>query len=371
VAPQWRVGFAGTPILAVDDRVHSNVWIAEFQPRAGETLEIAASRPEGVAGETLVFDMVSVLTSIGKRASETTFQAQYRSTRGGPHTLVIPAGAAVLDVRIDGRDLPVAADEGRLQIPITPGEHELRIRWTSDDGISTSFSAPDIDLGAAAANIGQSLVTGGDRWVLFTSGPTVGPAVIYWAELVVFVLLAAALSRIGYTPLGFGHWFLLGIGFSTFSWGVLLLVAAWLFATAAREKMSMPEQDNRFNLVQAAYAFFTVIVLTNLLQAVPRAMLGSPNMHIVGNGSTPSRLNWFADRADGLLPDAMVISAPMWVYKAAILAWALWLAFALLKWLPWAWRAWNTGGHWRGAISLRPTWGRKTQQKSEQKPDEE
>ena len=83
---------------------------------------------------------------------------------------------------------------------------------------------------------------------------------LYWSELAVFVLLALGLARIGYAPLRFHHWLLLGIGFSTFSWGVLLLVGAWLFATAAREKLPMPEKDDRFNLVQISYAVFTVIV---------------------------------------------------------------------------------------------------------------
>ena len=124
-----------------------------------------------------------------------------------------------------------------------------------------------------------------------------------------------------------------------------------------------PEKDDRYNLLQIAYAIFTVIVLGNLLQAVPRAMLGSPDMHITGNGSTLSQLTWFSDRVDGLLPDAGVISLPMWVYKGAILAWALWLAFALLKWLPWAWRAWNSGGLWRGSLKMRTGWKKKEQPK--------
>jgi hypothetical protein len=32
-----------------------------------------------------------------------------------------------------------------------------------------------------------------------------------------------------------------------------------------------------------------------------------------------------------------------------MLAWALWLSFALLRWLPWGWRAFSASGIWRGA----------------------
>jgi hypothetical protein len=37
----------------------------------------------------------------------------------------------------------------------------------------------------------------------------------------------------------------------------------------------------------------------------------------------------------------------MWWYKAAMLLWALWLAFALVRWLPIAWKALGSGGFWR------------------------
>jgi hypothetical protein len=31
-----------------------------------------------------------------------------------------------------------------------------------------------------------------------------------------------------------------------------------------------------------------------------------------------------------------------------MLLWALWLSFALLRWLPWAWRQYASEGVWRG-----------------------
>ena len=42
-----------------------------------------------------------------------------------------------------------------------------------------------------------------------------------------------------------------------------------------------------------------------------------------------------------------MLSAPLWLYRALMLAWALWLAFALLGWLRWGWEAFRTGGLWR------------------------
>ena len=38
---------------------------------------------------------------------------------------------------------------------------------------------------------------------------------------------------------------------------------------------------------------------------------------------------------------------PLLVYRAAMLAWALWLALALLRWLRWGWGCFTAGGGWR------------------------
>jgi len=45
-----------------------------------------------------------------------------------------------------------------------------------------------------------------------------------------------------------------------------------------------------------------------------------------------------------------VLSVSIWFYKAAMLAWSLWLSFRLLRWLPWAWRAYTHGGLWRSRV---------------------
>jgi len=60
-----------------------------------------------------------------------------------------------------------------------------------------------------------------------------------------------------------------------------------------------------------------------------------------------NELSWFNDQAPGELPIPWALSLSMWWYKAAMLLWALWLAFALVRWLPIAWKALGLGGFWR------------------------
>jgi len=44
---------------------------------------------------------------------------------------------------------------------------------------------------------------------------------------------------------------------------------------------------------------------------------------------------------------ASVVSVPIAFYRTAMLAWALWLARALLGWLRWGFESWSAGGVWR------------------------
>ena len=102
-----------------------------------------------------------------------------------------------------------------------------------------------------------------------------------------------------------------------------------------------------FNLAQVALALFTALALAALVAAVPKGLLGVPDMHVAGNGSAAWQLRWFADQSPGVLPAGGAISVSLWFYKLAMLAWALWLAFALIGWLQWAFAAWTHGGYWR------------------------
>jgi hypothetical protein len=96
-----------------------------------------------------------------------------------------------------------------------------------------------------------------------------------------------------------------------------------------------------------AFAALTVFALLAIVTELPIGLLGVPDMHVAGNGSHGNALQWFADQSSSALPTASVLSVPLWVYKIFILAWALWLSFALLRWLPWVWRCFSSQGYWR------------------------
>lgn len=338
-APMWHVEASGVPTSATPHGLR-------FQPLPGETLTLALSEPKPAAGSSIAFDRAQVSTAAGERASETTLSLTARSTRGGEHAITLPAGAELLQARRDGAALNLTVRDGKLSLPLLPGAHRYDVVLREPHGVATRTLTSTLDLRAPVANMALDLHLPQDRWVLWTWGPSMGPAVLYWSQLVVLLLVAWLLARYAPTPLRFHHWLLLGLGFSAFAWSAYALVVAWLIALGWRAR-GVRLGDVAFNLLQVALALLTALALLALIGAVPRGLLGLPDMHVAGNASSAWNLRWFADRSAGTLPHAGVLSVSLWVYKIAMLAWALWLANALIGWLRWGFEAWSRDGYWR------------------------
>jgi len=92
-----------------------------------------------------------------------------------------------------------------------------------------------------------------------------------------------------------------------------------------------------------------------LFAAIHRGLLGRPEMQISGNGSTASNLQWFVDRSGHSLAQPWALSVPLWIYRVVMLLWALWLAWAMIGWLRWAWEAYREGGLWKRKSNIVKT----------------
>ena len=258
----------------------------------------------------------------------------------------LPPGARLTAVSVDDKTVPLRAEDGQLPLALIPGVHHVQVDWQSDDAAGVITRAPTVDLQVASSNVATTLQVG-KRWVLFAGGRGVGPAILYWGELAFFTVLALALGRSRYTPMRTHEWLLLGLGLSTFSWSVLLLVVVWMFVMRWREGLQIEALGpGTFKFLQAALVVLSCVAALGLLMAIPYGLLARPDMRIAGAGQYFSSLSWFNDQSANQLPSAWVFSVSLWWYKAAMLAWALWLAFALTRWLPFAWRALNVGSFW-------------------------
>jgi hypothetical protein len=352
VGREWHLDFEGFP-PSLPQYETSGPWVYRFFPRAGETLNLTIRRPAPVAGRTLAIDSAEHHSQIGKRSITGSLELGYRSTQGGQHIITLPPDLRVSEVTVDGEPVPVRPEEGRLPLTLQNGSHRVRIGWTSPRGAGLITRPDAIDLGTPASNVSTHLTLPADRWELAAWGTGVGTTILYWGELVIFVLVAFALSRWKQSPLRFHQWLLLGLGLSTLSWPVFATVAAWLLVMRWRAGWQhAPMETWRFHLVQVTLAAFTVFALSSLvfsgvrygLLAVPDMSAGTPA------GAYGGDFNWFLDRSASDLPTPAVLSVPMWVYRLLMFAWAAWIAVELRRWLPLAWRAWTAGGFWRGKV---------------------
>jgi len=348
VSPQWHVDFEGFPPVASD--APGAAWVFRFIPRPGEKLVAHVSRPKGVEGTTLAIDSVSHTMEAGKRSSNHTLGFEYRSTQGGRHILKLPPDARVTAVTFDDQPVQLRPEKGELPLALSPGSHRVRIEWEESRDIGFRTRPSPVELGTVASNLTTSIHLPGSRWPLFASGPGVGPAILYWGELVVFIGIAWLLGRWKHSPLRFHQWLLLGLGLSTQSWWVFALTAAWLFAMRWREGWQ-PGGDVprwRFNAAQVLLAGLTFVALMTLLfSGIRNGLLSAPDMGVVGPSSYHGVFTWFQDQTAGALEAPTVYSVPMWIYRALFFVWAGWMAFALVGWLRWAFNAWKTNGLWR------------------------
>ena len=348
-SPIWHLEASGIPVI---HHQYQNRWLPEWRPWPGEKVELSLSRPAGVTGQTVTIDKSHIRFSPGKRATEAHLNLSLRSSQGGQHVLALPVGAELLEVKLDGRSQPIRKDGDTLPLPVSPGQQTVDIRWRMPTGMKALFRPAQPGLAIGSVNASIEMAVPGNRWVLMTGGPTLGPAVLWWGVLVVIVLLAVILGRIPGSPLGTFSWFLLGLGLSQATIVSAFVVAAWLIALRLRRQFGAGVAAGSFALMQIALAALTLGAIVSLLYAISKGLLGYPSLQIAGNGSTASLLRWYSDRSAEVLPAVWTLSAPMYIYRLLMLAWSLWIAFALLGWLRYGWEAFSTGGIWK-SLNLR------------------
>lgn len=345
VSPIWHVETEGIPPIHAD----SPAGVREWLPWPGESLRLEVSRPAGVEGATLTIDSSLLDISPGLRSTDTTLTLKLRSSRGGRHTIVLPEESALQSVTVDGKLQPIRLEGRSLAVPIHPGAQTLEVAWREPHGFSGRllYRTPAVDLGAPSVNAQISLVPSLGRWILALGGTGMGPSVLFWSMLIALVGLAFGLSRLSITPLRFHHWLLLGVGLTQVPIPAAAIVVIWLLALGSRGERGTAVPGRWFDLMQLILVGLSVAALVVLIFSIQRGLLGSPEMQIAGNGSTARLLRWYQDRTAGIPAQAWLFSVPVLVYRLAMLAWALWLAQALLRWLRWGWECFTAGELWR------------------------
>jgi hypothetical protein len=343
----WDLEVQGAPVVR---RVNAqNVWAPVWRPWPGEKALIKATRPKAAPGASMTIDEVSLATKTGARLDEHKLTFKLRASKGGRLTLRIPPESETLSFRNLEREFPKVGDKpGELTFPVSPGTQTIETSWRQPRNGQTLLNAPEVRLPLPAVNVSLSLDPPKDRWTLFIwGGPLQGPAVLYWSYLAGMLVLAFALGYLPWTPLKRWQWLLLGLGLSQADMTSAVMGVAWLAALGLRRERFPKQGWFWFDVAQLVLIALTLFGFAGLYDAVRHGLLGLPEMQIHGNGSTWRHLIWGQDRVADLLPRPSAITAPMWLYRALMLSWSLWLAWSLLRWTRWGWDCFTQGGLFR------------------------
>ncbi len=335
-SPQWHMEISGIPLVAeaslFEDR--RDYFMHMFLPRPHESINVNVSRPQSVAGDVLSIDSVANSYSLGKRTTKVVTNIKYRATQGGQFNVKLAKESVVKSVSFDGVESNLMNEDGVVAVGFLPGNHRVSIEWYVNQPLTMLHQTPTIALPQEYSNLDQTMDLPRDRWVLFGHSAGVGPAFLYWGELIVFLVMAMVLGRSRYSPLKPWQWLALGCAFGTFSWSAFVLIAVWLFFIGWKVKFAGFEGHQAKNIVLQWFSLlFSLVALSVLAGVVAYGLFSQPDMGITGSQSNGSHLHWYLDAGNQQVPQLTLFSLHLWWYKLLILLWSIWISMALLSWL--------------------------------------
>lgn len=351
-SPMWQCDFEG---LVPTHRKTNGVFRPVFDPWPGETMTASFFRPEGAPGQSITIDDADLEIEPGARLVKATLTLVVRSSRGGEQTITLPVNATIQELTVDGSQRPYRQKEREVQVTLEPGTQRIEVVWQQTGGIETRYQTPLVSVGRAAANVTVSVALPSNRWLIWTGGPSWGPAILFWGYLLTVLLAGLVLGSVPFSPLKRGQWMLLALGLTQVPPAAAIAVVLW-FLVLARRAESPPRHFLVHNGLQVILVIWAVVAMVILVISVYQGLAVQPDMQVEGAGSTNTHLSWYIDRSDGTLPRPWIVSIPLFYWKLIMLAWSLWLAWSVLKWAPWTWRSISKETLWR-PVPARPKRG--------------
>lgn len=343
IASIWAMDYEG--LEPIEQRSAATL-MPRFKPWRGDKLKLTMQKTKAVKGKSLSIESSTVNIVQSERFRDVTLILGLKSSKAGQYSINIANIEELKPTIIDGNNHYLKISNSKVSIPLQAKSHNIRLSWREEKGNTQKYAFPQINLNQESVNSTIKLTLPYNRWVLWTNGPTMGPAVLLWGVLLAMLLFSLILGKIKGTPLKTRDWLLLGLGVSTTSVYIMLPVVLWIFALRFREQKASTLTGWYRNFTQIGLVILTFIALVTIIGAISAGLLGNPDMMIAGNNSYAHNLNWYSDRISGTMAEPTVISVSIWFYRALMLLWAVWIAFSLIKWLKWAWEVFSQGDMW-------------------------
>jgi len=342
-SPRWHVETSG--IIQIKQDADVNISQQVWYPLPGEKVILKIQSPEPVAGSTMTIQNVKVHCNPGRKKSNNSLVMTVLSSQADRLQIRLQSESLLDGVSVDGVSQIVSLNNDKLSIQIHPGKQRIVVNWKTKNDLRFITRTPFIESGTGSTNMEIECDIPQDRWLLFTGGPVVGPALLFWPMLALLLLISIGLGKIGSLPLRWYHWFLLSAGMSTVDNVGGVAVVLWFLLFNARKKISI--ENRSFNRWQICCILLTIAAAGSIVVTIPLGLLNTPDMQISGNYSTGYLLKWFEDISLNVLPQGWFISIPVWIYRMLMLIWSLWAALCLTKWAVWGWNAFSTNGLWK------------------------
>ncbi|MCH9741001.1 MAG: hypothetical protein K0U38_09215 [Epsilonproteobacteria bacterium] len=340
----WDIAYRG--MEPIEQLKVGDILMPRFKPWHDENLTLSLEKAKAVKGESLTIESSKVKLLQSARYRDVTLDLSLKSSQAGQYVINLNSATELKPTLIDGKTHYLKISDGKVSIPLQAKAQKVKLSWREEMGTELQYNFSNIDLNRASTNNTVQLTLPYNRWILWTGGPILGPAVLLWGVLLAVLLFAMILGRIKGSPLKTRDWLLLGVGVSTTSVMIMLPIIIWIFALRFREYRGDTLMGWKRNITQIGLVILTLITISTIIGAVSVGLLGNPEMMITGNQSYGNFLNWYSDRIAGSIPEPTVLSVSIWYYRALMLIWSIWIALSLIKWLKWAWKVFSQGDMW-------------------------
>jgi len=344
VSSIWNIKYSG--IEPISQKSIDNILLPNFKPWHSERLKLSLEKAQAVKGENLTIESSKIKIVQSAKYRDVTLNLKIKSSKASQYKITLKGIKEINPTIIDNQTHYLKISNSQITIPLQAKEQSVQISYREEYSSGMSYHFPTIDLAKESSNNTLELKLPQNRWILWTHGTLLAPAVLLWGVIFALLIFAIILGRVEGTPLRSRDWLLLGIGVSSSSFMIMLPIVIWIFTLRFREKQGDKLVGWRRNIIQVLLVILTIISISTIIGAVSVGLLGNPDMMIAGNGSYGNFLNWYSDRIFGVLPEPTVISVSIWYYRLLMLLWSIWVAFALIRWLKWAWGVFSQGDIW-------------------------
>lgn len=322
---RWALDMKGLPSSA------SNSWT--FYPVGAEQMHLSVQQPKGRTGAIARIKQLNMEWNVAQRGRQATLQFTSEANNGGEVLLRIPNHWRLSD---NTEGMTVRSDN-QLSFTVQPGEQQWRVSFVADEGAALRTISPKFAFSVPVHNSTIQPKFGDERrpnrWIIALGGEGVRPVSMDIVYIVLAALIGALVGLLPHSPLRPYQWSLLAVGLVHGHLFGLLIVTGLVFLA--------PHLWARTTTWKVITAVVGATVVVWLFFAVLGSLGTPPEMKLKSIGFG---LMWYNDftAAGTPLAEAVVYSAPLWLYRGLMLVWALWVVVFVLQTLKRVWEATRT-----------------------------